>query len=728
MFRRLVLTLLPFLLLAWFLGEVAIAGMVIVSGPDDGHKIHESAPPSHRRPRRLRFQPVRLVSHRVKVVINDQAAQTEVEQAFHNPNQFAVEGEYVFPIPRGVAISSFDLFVDGKRVKGELLERSKARQVYLDYVRRKIDPGLLEYTDRGMIRLRLFPLPAGGERKVRLKYTQILQSDAGTMQYAYSLSPHRFSRSPVNEFVLTVEVRSEKGIRNVYSPSHSVDVFRKGDTHVTVSLERTNAKIEQDFLLYYSLSKDAVGLTVLTQKEDGEDGYFLALLSPSYAPKGRQSIPKDVTFVLDTSGSMKGEKLRQAKEALLFSLRSLNSADRFHLIRFSSDVEAFQKTLTTATPENVRAASGFISRLSARGGTNINDALLMALRSPDGNSGPRRPHMVIFLTDGRPTVGVKGMADILRNVRQANTANLRVFVFGVGYRVNTHLLDKVSGQNGGTSDYVVPGEDIEVKVSSFFRKVSEPVLANLSLDWGKLETKDVYPKTLPDLFKGSQIVLLGRYKAGAVEKVRLSGDVYGDRKTFEFEVRFPEKSTGSDFLPRLWATRKVGYLLDEIRLNGQSKELKDEVVRLAKKFGLMTPYTSFLAMEDEPRSLRSNLRPSPGGRRDRAAAPTPQAFHLRQKTGKGAVDMSRALQEQKKALRAPKVSRVGVRWVAGKVFRLKKGYWVDQAYTESRKTLSIRFASPEYFDLIRKEPKVLKFLTLGKKIIFCSKLKCYQIS
>ncbi|MFQ5693580.1 MAG: VWA domain-containing protein, partial [Nitrospinota bacterium] len=480
------------------------------------------------------------------------------------------------------------------------------------------------------------------------------------------------------------------------------------------------------FLLYYSLSDEDVGLTVLTHRRGGEDGYFLALLSPGYASGKTRPLPKDLTFVLDTSGSMSGEKIRQAKEALLFCVNGLNPGDRFNLIRFSSDVEVFRRGLMAATPENVRAAREFVSGLRARGGTDINTALLRALRDARGSSRPSRPHMILFLTDGQPTVGVRRPEDILRNVRKANAAGRRVFVFGVGYRVNTHLLDKLSGQIGGASDYVSHREDIEVKVSSFFRKVSEPVLADLSLEWGGLQTRDVYPRALPDLFRGSQIVLLGRYKAGAVKKVRLTGSVEGERKTFEYEVRFPREAAGNDFLPRLWAHRKVGYLLDEIRLSGETQELKDEVVRLAKKFGLVTPYTSFLAMEDEPRVARR--RPDVfGGARSYRPAPAPPAAALRQKVGRGAVGMSKALQEQKAALRVTDAPRAGLRWVAGKVFRLKNGFWVDEAYKKGTKTVSIQFGSPAFFDLLRKDPKVAKYLALGKKVVFCLGGQCYRI-
>ena len=668
-----------------------------------------------------------LKSHQVRVRIDERAAQTVVEQVFRNPNDFPVEGVYLFPLPRGAAISSFSLYVDGKKVKAELLDRGKARGIYLDYVRRMIDPGLLEYVGRGLIRLRLFPLPARGERKIRLEYAQILEFDAGTVRYAYPFTLQRLSRRTVKQAVLTAEIRSQQGVQNVYSPSHPVRVVRKSDRHLTVSFEQDDAKLDRDFLLYYTLSAKDVGLTVLTHRPKGEDGYFLALLSPKYARAKTQSLPKDVTFVLDTSGSMNGEKIRQAKEALLYCVGTLNPADRFRLIRFSSEVESFRKGLLSASAENVKAAREFISDLRARGGTNINEALLTALGNGSGGSDSGRPRMVIFLTDGQPTVGVRDPAEILRNVRRNNSGGRRVFVFGVGYRVNTHLLDKLSGQNGGTSDYVTPGENIEVKVSSFFRKVSEPVLANLSLDWGGLETAEVYPPALPDLFRGSQIVLMGRYKSGGSKRVELAGHVNGKRQTFAFDVRFPEEASGNDFLPRLWAHRKVGFLLDEIRLNGENKELKDEVIRLAKKFGLMTPYTSFLAMEDRARVARRRPPPGSPAFRLHGPAPSPPAASFRQKTGKAAVSMSKALQAQKEALRAPQAKQSGLRWVEGKVFRLKKGFWVDEAYKPGGKTVSVRFASPEYFDLIRKDPKVAKYLALGKKVIFCLDGKCYRI-
>ena len=351
-----------------------------------------------------------------------------------------------------------------------------------------------------------------------------------------------------------MEVESKRAIKSIYSPSHALEILRKGDYHAEISYEGANVKTKRDFVCYYSLSDKDFGLDVIAHRTDeDEDGYFLLLIAPKYETKKSEIIDKDFIFVLDRSGSMRGEKLKQAKEAVRFCVDNLNDGDRFNIIPFSTEVEPFADELVDVEAEREKALA-FIDEIQSLGGTNINEALLTALKEkPD----PKRPRIIIFLTDGQPTVGETEVAKIIKSTTKANDGNARLFVFGVGYDVNTQLLDKLAEQNRGTRQYVEPKEDLEVAVSSFFAKVSKPVLVNLELDVGKITTKDLYPKKLSDLFRGAQLTVLGRYKEHGNTKMKLTGEVDGVKHEFSHKVSFAKRERDHEFLPRLWAQRKV---------------------------------------------------------------------------------------------------------------------------------------------------------------------------
>ncbi|MEW6006574.1 MAG: VIT domain-containing protein, partial [bacterium] len=542
--------------------------------------------------------PLSLDYHKVNVKIKEQAASTVVDQAFINPYKQDIEGTYIFPLPQGAGISSFSLFQDGKKISGEILDKDKARKIYEDIVRRMKDPGLLEYIGGNLFKARVYPIPAKGKKRIELSYDEIIKADEGVCKYVYPLDIERFSENPIKEILINVEIKSDIPIKNVYSPTHNVKVERKDDYNVRVTYEENNKRPFFDFILYYTLDKKDIGVSLLTHKGD-EDGFFLLLASPNQ--KKEESIPKDITFVIDTSGSMSGNKIEQAKSSLQFFLNSLKEGDRFNIIRFSSDVEPLFKEIGEASLENKEKARDFIKNIKASGGTNINDALLSSFIKQE-----KRPHIILFLTDGLPTVGETDIQKVTKNVKENNKAS-RIFVFGVGDNVNTNLLDLVSSENNGVSTYIREDEDIEAPISGLYKKVENPVLSDVSLSFGEISVYDLYPKKLPDLFFGSQIILLGRFKDYGKATLVLSG-MMKEKKVYEYNVNFPKKEKDNEFLPHLWATRKIGYLLDQIRLKGENEEIIEEIKALSKKYGVITPYTSFLVIEEEERVIQERFK------------------------------------------------------------------------------------------------------------------------
>ncbi|MDI7268580.1 MAG: VIT and VWA domain-containing protein, partial [Myxococcota bacterium] len=552
--------------------------------------------------------PLAIESHRVEIDITDRAAVTKVDQVFRNSSDRILEATYIFPLPEGSSVSQFALWVNGRRTEGEVLERDAARRIYEEIVARMVDPGLIEYIGGNLFRARVFPIPARGEQRVEIRFTSTLAYESGLVRYVYPMKTPGRSAETLRDFTLTARIESAVPIQSIYSPTHEVGVTRRNDNHATAGFERQRADLGKDFVLYFSVSREDVGLSLLAHRPDREDGFFMMMVTPRKDLDEQEVMGKHVTFVVDTSGSMSGEKMDGAREALRFCLDRLGSDDVFNVIRFSSDVEALSDSPMAASAANKERAGEFVRRMRALGGTAIDAALAKALEQPI-ESGV--PHMIVFLTDGMPTVGETDPVRIVDRVTSANDRKSRIFVFGLGNDVNANFLDMIAQRNRGTAEYARSGEELEVKLSAFYGKIAFPVMANLALRAGRgVELLDVFPRELPDLFHGSQLLLLGRYRGDGEVSVSLGGDVGRQTKTFTYDVGFPNRESDNDFLPHLWATRKVGYLLDNIRLGGENQEVREEVIALGRRYGIVTPYTSYLVTEDQPAPQQIRL----GGR------------------------------------------------------------------------------------------------------------------
>jgi len=664
--------------------------------------------------------------HRVNVTIDNQVAQTKIDQVFRNEANQQIEGTYLFPLPVGAVVSDFSMYVGKEELKGRMLKKDEARKIYEDIVRKRRDPGLLEYVDRNTIHARIYPIPARGEKRVKVDYSEVLKMDGGICRYVYTLDTERFSNRPLEEVLITVDVRSKAPIKNVYSPTHNLGLSRKSDYHVQASYEASDVKPDEDFILYYTVSDDDIGVSLLTYRKPGDKGFYLLMASPKANLSKEELGGKDVFFVLDTSGSMQqNNKIGQAKDALKFCLNSLNEKDKFNIIAFNTAIENYQSKLIQAERHNVRDAIRFVDKFASAGGTNINEALLSALKAFTSNSSP---NIIVFLTDGLPTVGVTNINKILANIKAANDTNTRIFVFGVGYDVNTHFLDKLALGNKAESEYVRPEEHIEAKVASFFSKVTSPVLSDISLDYGKVMVYDQFPRELPDLFKGGQLIVFGRYKGSGDAEIKLSGNVKGKRQEFDYRVQFPERNTEHDFIPRLWAARKIGYLLDEIQLHGRKDELVDEIVELGKQYGIMTEFTSFLIDADlemgrEEARDEMALRVEAGNKVQKGAWAVSQrqnAAMLR--------NQAQAVKNVMFDKRGKQVQLKDVRHVAGKTFFYRNGTWIDATYAKKQKVVQIQNFSKAYFQISNAATDLNQYLALGENVIVNYSGQTIQIS
>lgn len=662
-----------------------------------------------------------ILYHRVTVTIEDQVATTLIDQVFVNEHEWEAEGTYIFPLPEGATVSNFVMWVDGEPVEAEILEADQARAIYEDIVRRRRDPALLEYVGRDVVQARIFPIPPGGERRIQLEYTEVLPVEDGLVRYVYPLDTERFSARPLEECAINVDIRSADPIRAIYSPTHQDRVFiqQEGEYRATVGYEETDVLPDQDFELIYTVSAEEVGLNLLTYHEPPDDGFFLLLIAPTLEVDEGQVQPRDLFLVLDTSGSMEGEKIQQAKDALAYVLAHLNPEDRFNIIAFSSGLQVYASTLRPAS--EAAEASAWVQRLEAVGGTDINRALLEALSQVDRE----RPVVLIFLTDGQPTEGVTEVDQILANVEAAAPQNVRIFPFGVGDDVNTILLDSLAAERRGATAYVRPYERIDETISAFYAKVSAPILTDIALDFGDIVVEEIYPYPLPDLFAGTQLILVGRYRlpstSGGGNLITLTGEVEGKQQEFVYEGTFRTEG-GEEFIPRLWAARKIGYLLTQIRLHGERDEWVDAVITLSVRYGIITPYTSFLIQED----LWTE-----GGREAAAeeftAMPAPAAV------GAPAVDLA---QEQANLRRAEAVSGgmmpdeavQVVRHVGNKTFILREDVWTDTTFDpETMAPVQVGFGTEAYFDLLAARPEWGEYLALGSRTLFVAEGTAYEV-
>jgi Ca-activated chloride channel homolog len=551
--------------------------------------------------------PLAMVNHRVQINIEDQVATTKVEQVFRNHTDRQLEATYIFPIPKGASVNKFSMTVDGKEQTGELVQADAARKVYTDIVRRTQDPGLLEYIGNNMMRLRIFPVEPKKDSKVILSYQAVVPADDGIVEYIYPLKTDGKATRTLEDFSIKATIKSQHAVQNVYSPTHAISLKKINDKQTEVTFERDQALLDKDFQLMYSTGNKEIGLTTMFYRPiSSEDGYFLMLISPQIELSKSNEIPRDVVMVLDTSGSMSGIKMEQARKALKYCLQNLNPQDRFGLMNFSTTVTRYRDNLVEANSEQIDHAKQWVDKLQARGGTAIQDALDAAIdmRTKDES----RNFTVVFFTDGEPTIGETNPEKIVKEVSARNSANTRIFTFGVGDDVNATFLDQLAERTRAVSTYVRPAEDIEAKVSGLYSKISHPVLANLRLTAGdNVHVEEMYPPNLPDLFFGGQVVVLGRYSGQGSAAIKLSGLMGKETRDFVFETTFaPKTNEDREFVEQIWARRKVGYLLDQIRANGQKKELMDELLTLAKKYSIATPFTSHLIVPDARMPVAQN--------------------------------------------------------------------------------------------------------------------------
>lgn len=635
------------------------------------------------------------------------------------------EADYIFPLPKGAAFQDLRLSINGELVAGETMTAEQARGIYEQIVRQQRDPALVEWMGYGMLRARIFPIAPGEEKKVVVRFQMVAEREGDALRVDYfqgrqnaqgfmATDEIRGSNSPRGSFTLTYPAEATYG--NAYSPTHSLSTTRRGGKREV----RVTGNTSEITLLIPVRGSDEPAISVLSYAPRNEDGFALITLSPPAVTS--RVTRRDVTLVLDVSGSMSGVKIRQARAAGKQLLATLRPSDRFRLIDFSTDVRSFRDGFVRATPANIAEGLRYLESLDASGSTNISGALDAALQ---GDTPPGRLSLVLFVTDGEPTVGERSPEAIAAHVTRLRR-DRRIFSFGVGAELNAALVERLAVEGGGTAHFVRPEESVERAVSIVASRLSNPVITDIRVYADGVRLIKRHPSGASDVFAGQDFVMLTRYSGGSGgARIRFEGQTANGPVAWGTRVAFARDSRENSFIPRLWATQRVGYLSAEKRKNGGSREIDDEIRELGDKYGIPTEFTSYLVLEP-------GMSPQPvtgGLRRDRSAVTGATAAPVPQSGSAKVFESARAAAEQRAATNLAAIDEAdfskagssGLRRVGARTFALRGETWTDTRRLDSMKVTKVRAFSEAYFRLAEAIPELREAFTLGDKIIIAGR-------
>jgi Ca-activated chloride channel family protein len=634
----------------------------------------------------------------VHVELADRVLRYEVEERFVNRGGGVGEADYLFPLPNDAAFQDLKLSINGQLVSGETMNSTEARRIYENIVRTQRDPALVEWMGRGLVRARVFPINPGEEKRVIIRFQSVAPREGDALRVDY-LRAARQTEANEGASAFDFSYRATPELGTPYSPTHQLDIAdRDGKRRVTV---RGDAR---DVTLLLPVRKpSAASIAMLPYAPGGEDGFALITVTPP-ATRVAESTPRDVTLVLDVSGSMSGRKIEQARAAGRQLLGTLRPEDRFRIIDFSNEAHTFRDDFIAASSDNVRDAERYLAALEAVGGTNIEGALKEVARG--GTTRGRLP-LVLFITDGEPTVGERAperLAELARGPR--------IFTFGLGSDVNVSLLEQLALDGRGTSQFVRPDESVERMVGVVASRLVDPVLTDVRVRAeGGVKLMQLSPSQSADVFAERDLVILARYSGHGPARIVVEGNRRGSAARWETNVDFPERERENPFVARLWATQRVGFLSAEKRKNGGSRELDDEIRSLGERYGIPTEFTSYLVVEPQVAAMRAAsgrpaFAPAAPSARDASFEAARAASEQRLVLNTAALDSTSAVKTSSTTRR-----------VGGRTFELRSGVWTDARYVKTMETTTIKPYSKAYFDLIAAIPELKSVFVLGERVV-----------
>ena len=660
--------------------------------------------------------PVSRVDSRVTIAVDDRMARVQVVERFRNDGGTLAEGSYLYPLAGEASFTDFSLWLNDQELRGETMDADKAREIYESIVRRQKDPALLTLAGHGLVRAQVFPIQPGETRKVALRYTQLLVRQGDALRLRYALGVRGSDRGTE----LRIEVARADQYGTPYSPTHAIDTRTTGGRlEITVSSGAAG-----DVELFLPLRRPVAGATVLTHASGTEDGYFMLLLAP--APAGRaQSVSRDLTLVVDISGSMSGTKLEQAKAALQQALGTLSPNDRFRIIAFSSAVRSFREQPVPATTANLTDAREFVDGLGAEGGTNLAGAIEAALR---GNDDAERLAQIVLISDGVPSVGEQA-PDRIASDAAARIGRARIFPFGVGHDVNTYLLDRLASEGRGAVEYVPPGASVETAVGTLMAKLRHPALVDLRIAESPVELVSLQPGRIPDLFYGEELVVVGRYRQRGSGRVVVTGSRHGTRERVETEASFGQSEAGNGFIPRLWASRRIGELTRTMRVEGPSDVLIQEIRDLGLRFGILTEYTSYLVQEPERLAANPLVMPAAeAANRQTGERVVARALRSAKLSEVKTLDRADAMAAGSVAEQSQAAGVGGAKSLAGRAFVLRDSVWTDLGHADRIPVTVVAAYSRAYFDLVRLLPELAPYLSAGENVVVAGRRGSIRIA
>ena len=680
----------------------------------------------------------------VRADLSDRVLRYEVTETFVNRGSGIGEADYIFPLPKGAAFQDLKLSINGEMVSGETMSAEKARGIYEQIVRQQRDPALVEWMGYGMLRARIFPIAPGEVKKVVVRFQMVAEREGDALRIDYAkgreassgvvrLADTRETDLPRGSFTLTYPNDGMYGA--AYSPTHSLSTSRRGDRREV----RVTGNSSEITLLVPVRKSTEPSISVLAYAPRNEDGFALITLSPpAVAP---DVTPRDVTLVLDVSGSMSGVKIQQARAAGKQVLATLSPSDRFRLIDFSTDVRTFRDGFVRATRENVEAGSRYLESLDASGSTNISGALDAALQ--DGASSGRLG-LVLFVTDGEPTIGERNPDAIASRVARLR-GDRRIFSFGVGADLNAALVERLAMEGKGTAQFVRPDESVERAVSIVASRLTNPLVTDIRVFADGVRLTKRLPSESSDIFAGQDFVLLTRYSGSGMTQLRFEGRTSRGPVSWTSRVAFPSSTRENSFVARLWATQRIGYLSAEKRKSGGSREIDDEIRDLGERYAIPTEFTSYLVVE--PGMVRNQADFSGRGVKGGAAngadlkgrvsgvasAPPNAPATI---TGSAKVfEQAREASRQRAASNLAVADEIDLaksstdsRRVGSKVFLKKGDAWVDAAKSDTARTVRIKPFSDAYFKLIDAVPQLRDIFALGDKVTVGTKAVTVELA
>lgn len=538
-----------------------------------------------------------LKQHEVKVTINNGIAVTHVTQVFLNTEQRQVEALYTFPVPKEASVANFSMWINGKEMVGEVIEKKRAREIYNSYKRVRRDPGLLEQVDYKTFEMRIFPINAGAQQKVQITYYQELEFDHDRAVYVYPLATatHKGINSRVTgKFSFDLDVKSAIPIVTLGSPSHGEEFItvNHSETFATASLETSGGSLAADLVVSYDLSRPKTGIDLITSKRAGEDGYFLMTLTAGEELK-KLDTGMDYIFVMDISGSMGNDgKLVMSKNSVEAFINELGTDDRFEVMTFNINPNTLFNELRTASEQMKEEASRFMSTQQAKGGTILVPAINTAYRYGD----PDRTLNVIILSDGMTEQQER---QNLINLIQSRPGNARVFCVGIGNEVNKPLLEQMAEDSGGIAAFISRGDNFKIQARAFRRKLMHPAATDLVIDFEGLRVYDIEPKVLPSLYHGAPVRIYGRYAGSGEPKVSLKANIRGKEIKDRARLLFPAEDENNPEIERMWAWKRIDQLLKDADRSGSRQSVVDEIILLGEGYSIVTEYTSFLVLEND---------------------------------------------------------------------------------------------------------------------------------